>query len=343
MRKNVKALKAVFLFLLITCTLSCQIYNLVPSRVIIGEGEDFRLPPLISAAEGAKGTQLKLFGFLPFKTVEVNVLQKTKLIPCGSCVGIKININGAMVIELSSIQGIDGKKYSPASSAGMKKGDIITKIDDKQITKISDLKECIENSGGRELTFEVKRQNGVKYLKIKPILSNDDNMYKIAAWVRDGTSGIGTVTYIDPKDNTFGALGHGITDIDTGKIMPAGEGTILSSSITGINKGNEARPASSKAYSTHRQKWGCHRKQRQRRFRHTLGKPNLQMRPMEVAVRSQIMRGEAYILSNIEGKAVKKYKINIESIMKNSAGNKGMIIKITDEELLEKTGGIVRE
>jgi stage IV sporulation protein B len=112
----------------------------VPSRVIIGEGEDFRLPPLISAAEGAKGTQLKLFGFLPFKTVEVNVLQKTKLIPCGSCVGIKININGAMVIELSSIQGIDGKKYSPASSAGMKKGDIITKIDDKQITKYRILK-----------------------------------------------------------------------------------------------------------------------------------------------------------------------------------------------------------
>jgi stage IV sporulation protein B len=342
-RKNVKALKAVFLFLLITCTLSCQIYNLVPSRVIIGEGEDFRLPPLISAAEGAKGTQLKLFGFLPFKTVEVNVLQKTKLIPCGSCVGIKININGAMVIELSSIQGIDGKKYSPASSAGMKKGDIITKIDDKQITKISDLKECIENSGGRELTFEVKRQNGVKYLKIKPILSNDDNMYKIAAWVRDGTSGIGTVTYIDPKDNTFGALGHGITDIDTGKIMPAGEGTILSSSITGINKGKRGSPGELKGVFNASSKMGVVTENNDNGVFGTLWeKPNLQMRPMEVAVRSQIMRGEAYILSNIEGKAVKKYKINIESIMKNSAGNKGMIIKITDEELLEKTGGIVQ-
>ena len=163
MRKNVKALKAVFLFLLITCTLSCQIYNLVPSRVIIGEGEDFRLPPLISAAEGAKGTQLKLFGFLPFKTVEVNVLQKTKLIPCGSCVGIKININGAMVIELSSIQGIDGKKYSPASSAGMKKGDIITKSTTNN-NKIPILKNALKTAA-EGVYLEVKRQTALNILK----------------------------------------------------------------------------------------------------------------------------------------------------------------------------------
>ena len=139
-----------------------------------------------------------------------------------------------------------------------------------------------------------KRQNGVKYLKIKPILSNDDNMYKIAAWVRDGTSGIGTVTYIDPKDNTFGALGHGITDIDTGK-MPAGEGTILSSSITGINKRKRARRRV-KAYSTHRQKWGLSPKTTTTAFSAHFGKNQVQMRPMEVVSFPNNARGGIYII-----------------------------------------------
>jgi stage IV sporulation protein B len=133
-------------------------------------------------------------------------------------------------------------------------------------------------------------------------------MYKIAAWVRDGTSGIGTVTYIDRKDNTFGALGHGITDIDTGKIMPAGEGTILSSSITGINKGKRGSPRAQRRIQRIVKNGVVTENNDNGVFGTLWEKPNLQMRPMEVAVRSQIMRGEDIYYQILKARRLKSTK-----------------------------------
>lgn len=322
----------------------CCLYYIIPNHIILFEGERFNAGPFLNHASGAEGKQqLRLFGIMPIKTVYIDVIKNATLIPSGKTVGIRVNINGVMIVAFSGVRGANGKKYSPAQNAGLKKGDIILKINNFKISSISQLITGLKANGENEFNFLIERNGRQENIIVKPIISKDDNECKIGAWVRESSSGIGTITYINPIDNTFGALGHGISDVDTKKLIPASSGDILASTIQGVKKGSRGNPGELKGAFSFSSKVGNVEKNTENGVFGTL---NIDLKtepaPMPVAPRTQVTPGEAFIISNIEGEAVRKYKINIESVMQTAFDNKGMIIKITDAELIKKTGGIVQ-
>ncbi len=339
MRKGNKVLLTAATVLMI---FSYQIYYLIPGRVTVREGEKYNFPPFISSVENENGTQLRFMGLLPLRTVKVNVLEKTTLIPCGNTIGIKINVKGLLVVGLSEIRCESGRKYSPAQAAGLRKGDVIRSINDLKTETTSSLSAIIEKSGGETLNIETERNGRTIHLSVSPDFSTDDKAYKIGAWVRDSTSGIGTITYIDPNDNSFGALGHGITDADTGGIIPAGDGEVLRSEIIGIKKGERGSPGELKGVFASSGKIGKVNQNTETGVFGSIVMQEANKEPVPIGIRSQVHLGEAKILSNIEGEKVEEYSIEIQKVMKNAINNKGMVIRITDERLLKKTGGIVQ-
>ena len=322
---------------------SFQIYYQIPRKVIVLEGEDYNYPPMITAAPQDGKAQLKLLGLLPLRTVSVNVVDVTELIPCGNSVGIRINVDGVMVVGISDFKGEDGKRTQPAQSAGLRPGDIIRTVNGEKVSKISEFTDKLDKSGGEPLTFLTERGGKQQDVTVTPTWSQDDRAYKIGAWVRDSTSGIGTITFINPKDNSFGALGHGITDVDTGRIIPAGNGDLLSADIVGIKKGEKGSPGELRGMFSDSGKQGNILRNSEIGVYGTVENTSFgEEKPIPIAMRSQIKEGAAFILSNIEGGKVERYNIEIQRVMQNSDSNKSMIIKITDERLLAKTGGIVQ-
>jgi len=336
-----KSRKLLFLLTVITI-FSIQIYNLAPKHLALRDGENYPLPPFITGLKDSSDTQIRLFGFLPIKTVEVDVIPKIDLIPCGNTIGVKINIDGVMIVGFSEIHSTDGRKYNPAKDGTLKTGDIIKKINGNNVENIDNLSKIVENGAGNKLDVEILRGSATQVLQIKPKLAREDNIYKIGAWVRDSTSGIGTLTFIEPKSKIFAALGHAITDSDTGGIITVGNGEILRSNIIGVQKGARGSPGELRGIFSKNQKIGDIKQNNDVGIYGKMSTINSEQKSMQISLRSEIKEGSAYILSNIEGDKVEKYSIEIQKIMRNSYDNKGLVIKVTDERLIKKTGGIVQ-
>jgi len=337
-RRNRKLLYA----LTVSIIFSIQIYNLAPQHLALRDGDNYPLPPFISGLKDSSDTHLKLFGFVPIKTVEVDIVPKIDLIPCGNTIGVKINICGAMIVGFAEIHSADGKKYNPAKNAELKIGDVIKKVNGNFVENIDILSKIVENGKGEDLTVEVARGNLTQTVHVKPELAREDNAYKIGAFVRDSTSGIGTLTFIEPKSKVFAALGHPIADSDTGGIISVGNGQILRSNIVGVQKGARGSPGELRGVFGGSQKIGNIQQNNDAGIYGKMETVNTENKPMPIAMRSEIKEGKAYILSNIEGDKVEKYEIEIQKVMRNSYDNKGIVIKVTDERLIKKTGGIVQ-
>ena len=229
MKKFLKALLLVFfLCILYAYTL---VIELIPKQITIFEGEKISMKTLIglslkeNTVETASTNQkkekvettnieLNLFNNIKLKDVEVNILPKTTVIPIGNIAGVKLYTNGVLVVGMSEIEGKDNKKYKPYESSGIKEGDTITKIDEEHISSTQDLISTVNKSEGKKLKIEYIHENEAKECSITPIETNTKE-YKLGLWVRDSAAGVGTVTFYEPSTKTFGALGHGITDIDT--------------------------------------------------------------------------------------------------------------------------------
>ncbi len=209
-----------------------------------------------------------------------------------------------------------------------------------------DLMQVVEQNGEKSMEFLVDRNGIQQTVAITPVFSQEDNSCKIGIWVRDSTQGIGTITYFNPDNNTFGALGHGVYDVDTQELMQIKNGQITQSSIIDVKKGEKGEPGAltgnvgrdlvlgSIAINTEVGIYGTVEDGKQSYF---TGKK------LPIALQQDIKEGKASILSNIEGEEVKEYDVEIESVNRYSKNeSKGMVIKITDEELLSKTGGIVQ-
>lgn len=278
-------------------------------------------------------------------TDNINVGAKTAydlVIPSGRAVGIKIDVGGVMILGFSDVRDENGEKICPAKKSGLKTGDIITSVNGYEVKLIDDLTEITEKSNGQVLTISYTREGKEKTTELTPVYSSEDNEYKMGVWVRDTTSGIGTITYINPKTGEYGALGHPVTDADTGKTIEVGEGNVYPSSVLGINKGSKGFPGELIGMITEENAIGKIDKNNDFGvFGTGDGIPSYN-EPVPVASREEIYEGEGTILANIKGNTVEEYKIEIQKIHMNSFDNRGMVIKITDERLLEKTGGIVQ-
>jgi len=306
---------------------------------------DFAKPISIYSEETGKyQIKLKFFGLITYKNIELDVIEEKELYPCGSAVGINIKTDGILVLGTGVVAGNDGLNYEPALNI-LKSGDYIMAADGKIVENKKKLIEIIEKSNGNDIQLDVKRNNQSTKLVVKPIKASD-GLYKIGAWIRDDTQGIGTLTYLDEEGN-FGALGHGITDIDTGLLMNVKEGGLFKADIVQINKGEKGTPG---------EVVGIIRKGVGDRYGNvikntkqgifgkidlsTYNTTNIQKYPM--GLKQEIRPGKATILCELSDK-IEEYEIEIEKVELNTANySKGMVIHVTDKKLLSITNGIVQ-
>lgn len=285
----------------------------------------------------------KFLGF-KIKTVEVMAIPKEiELYPGGNVVGIKLKTNGPLVVGFSDIENGNEKPYSPSKESGINLGDIILSINGIDINSSELLAETLVSINEDELDIKIERDDKILYKKVKPVKSSDGKN-KIGLWVRDSTAGIGTVTFIDPKTGIFGALGHPITDVDTGDIIKISKGNIVNSSVVNIKRGEKGNPGELKGvfinddinlgsvdYNT---KYGIFGE---------YSLENFYGEKLEIGLKDEIQEGPAKIISTIDSDEPKAYDVVIEKLLQqDNPSSKSMIIKVVDDELLEKTGGIVQ-
>ncbi|WP_026674925.1 SpoIVB peptidase [Alkalihalobacterium bogoriense] len=288
-------------------------------------------------------------GNFPVKKVNVNVLPEIKVIPGGQSIGVKLNTDGVLVVGHHLVETEDGEQ-SPGEIAGIKVGDMITKINGESIDKMNQVSSFVQDAGekGKALQIEVKREDKVLQKELIPLKAKDEDSYRLGLYIRDSAAGVGTLTFYDPKSKKYGALGHVISDVDTQKPIVVHDGQIIRSSVTSIEKGSNGDPGEKLAsFSDERQVLGNISKNSSFGIFGELTtnklKNNIMDKEMPIAVSSQVKEGPAKILTVVEGEDVKEFDIEIvSSVPQKFPATKGLVIKVTDPKLLEATGGIVQ-
>ena len=315
--------------------------NIPADQITISGRQHFSM---IAGEQGSYQVGLKLFGLIKLKDIQVDVVDTRYAIPCGSPIGIYLKSDGVMVIGTGRITGPDGMKVEPAFGI-LKTGDYIEAFNGKPMKTKEDLISAVNDSGGQDSVVTVRRDGEPIDVSVKPIASSDGK-YKLGAWVRDDTQGIGTITYVDMNGN-FGALGHGISDSDTGDLVETSQGALYSTEIMGIEKGTIGKPGllSGVIYYGPQSHMGDISQNTNEGIFGTVNqqfKKQLTGEPMEIACRQDVKPGVAYIRSNVSGE-LEDYEIEIQKVDYNASHkNKSMVIKVTDPRLLELTGGIVQ-
>ncbi|WP_444640872.1 SpoIVB peptidase [Caproiciproducens sp. R1] len=285
--------------------------------------------------------KLMLYHVIPIKTVNVDVVKETLLVPCGTPFGIKMFTNGVVVVGVADIKTSSGT-INPAAVAGLKVGDIITEVDGKKVNTNAEIIDMVTDSEGRSLTFTVSRDGQVFTAAVQPVKSEIDFQYKAGVWVRDSTAGIGTLTFYNPVTKSFAGLGHGVCDTDTNELMPLLNGDIVPVTISGITKGEKGSPGELRGYFSTDTAMGTLEANVPAGVYGTLNNAP-KGEAMEVAMKQDIKAGPVKILSTIDGGRPQYFTAEIEKIdYRENVQSKNMVLHITDEKLLNATGGIVQ-
>ena len=293
----------------------------------------------------SKSYSLSFLGF-NLKTIKANIVPSTKVIPVGSLVGLKLYTNGVLVVGMSEVKGQDNKIYKPYEKTGIEQGDAIVEINDETVTSTEEMIACVSKCRGKSIEITYIKDGKTLETTITPVKTSE-NTYKLGLWVRDLEAGIGTVTFYDSNSNSFAALGHGIQDVDTGELVKISSGKFVSATILDIEKGQKESPGKIEGTIDNGKEIGnIYSNTDFGVYGTTTNKEELEisnMQEIEVASRSEIETGKACIICTLEEGIRKEYEIEIQKIyINNNENNKSMVVKVTDEELLEKTGGIIQ-
>lgn len=283
----------------------------------------------------------KLLGIFPLKEVSAYYTDEKIVTVCGTPFGVKMFTDGVLVVGFSNIETVDGV-CCPAKDSGLIKGDVLKRINKKDVFTNEDVSEIIKNSGGETLNMLVLRNGKTVAISVTPKLLNDQSGYKAGFWVRDSSAGIGTLTFFDPDTLSFAGLGHAVCDIDTGVILPFSSGEIVPATITKIKKGISGSPGELGGSFIGSDSLGTVKINSESGL---YGKLDYKIEGvnMPIAHKQDIYEGAAVILSTIDGTSPEEYEIIIEKVnISDDSSTKNMIIKVVDEELLSKTGGIVQ-
>lgn len=287
---------------------------------------------------------VKIFGILPFKQVGIQVIREQELTPVGAPIGIYVKADGLLVVGVGDFQGADGISYCPAKYV-VKSGDYILELDGEPVTDKKDFVSRVEQCQGREVTLRIKRGDDILDVKAQPV-QNIDQKYKLGIWIRDNAQGVGTMTYIDAEGN-FGALGHGINDVDTSTLMSLDDGTLYQTEIIAIKKGKDGEPGEMTGmivYSPEKILGDIYYNGKEGIFGHCNEKA-LAMGTEEalpIGLKQEIEKGPAQILCTVDG-TPKYYDVEITAVhLDHDNVNRGIELKVTDPELLELTGGIIQ-
>lgn len=285
-----------------------------------------------------KNKILPLFAFILILTNSYAVVSSAySVIPSGEAVGVIINTKGLLVTDITEIIDSYGNKVNAAQKAGIKKGDRIISADGMTLENNEDLAKYVINRPN-EIALTIIRNNKTLNLLITPTQTNEG--YKLGIWVRDSTAGIGTITYIDPSNNSFAGLGHGICDISTDDILTIKEGNIQKCNITSPIKGERGKPGELNGVFSNI----CLGSILKNTQKGIYGSYSITHHgnPLEVADPDEVLQEKAYILANVDGKGIKQYSVQIKKIIKDNTSEKNMVIEVTDKKLINITGGIVQ-
>jgi stage IV sporulation protein B len=267
------------------------------------------------------------------------------VVPLGMAIGVRINTNGVMVLGTGAFTCADGISHRPADNV-LQAGDLILAADGVALSDKEHLASHVAESVAC-VTFTVLRDEREMEFTITPVAAAQDDIRRIGAWVRDSTKGIGTLTFVNPEAGTFGALGHGIMDVDTRKLMSVRTGQIMPNRVTGATRGMRGAPGELKGEVDTSETLGEITANIQGGIYGTLS-PHAQekfatQQAISIATRAQIQAGPATILTTVAGTDPREYEIMIENIARNpSCETKALIIRITDPALIALTGGIVQ-
>ncbi len=357
-----RTIKPLFIisFLLLILVYVASITNM-PDKIILFQGEGYSLKKVpgleIEAVQASTNlaTDLKtgieqvgkveykvsLFGGIPLKDISVSVIPKTYVVPLGNAIGLKLYTNGVLVVGMSEI---NGKK--PYENTGIEEGDMIVNVDNVAINSTAELVKVVNKAGEKEIEVEYVRKGKTMQTSIIPV-ETENNVYKLGLWVRDAAAGVGTVSFYEPSSGMFAALGHGIQDVDTQELLTIAKGDFVTTRILSITKGTKGNPGKIQGSIDNQTTLGEIYKNTEfgiyGKLNNTAALNINASDAVEVAGRDEIQTGEAKIICTLEDNIKKEYKVEIEKIYKNNnENNKSMLIKITDKDLIEKTGGIIQ-
>ena len=282
----------------------------------------------------------KLFGFIPIKKVKVNMLPQEEVYAGGVPIGISVQTSGATVI--SDII-VDSNNYSILKNKDLKSGDIITKINNESVSSIEDIKEILKKNSSDIVSVEIIRDNKTKTLEVG-LLKDKENKYKLGVWVKNDVSGIGTMTFIK-EDGSYGALGHGITNSNSETIVPISSGNIYNCNLVGIKKGERNKPGELRAVFLQKNAKGDVVKNTPYgifgKLTNNEGIIDNNI-SYKIGGRLSVKPGKAKIISSISG-IREEYDIEIiKANFQTKSSDKSIVFRVTDERLLNLTGGIVQ-
>ena len=303
-------------------------------------------PVTIVAGESPDTCQmeLRLFGVLPLKSIDIEVIENTRLIPVGQPIGIYMKTQGVLVIDTGTFEGLQGQEQSP-SVYKLQAGDYVMAMDGVAVTGKRQIKEYVENGSGRDIVLQVSRNEKIIQVRISP-MQDQNGVYKIGTWLRDSAQGIGTMTFLD-EELHFGALGHGINDTDTGELLQLGSGLLYHTEIVAIRKGERGTPGELTGIIEYQpeQVSGVIMSNTEEGIYGVASQAfadSITTQALPVGLKQDVKEGDAQILCNIDGQT-KYYDVRITRLMPNAENlNRQIALTVTDEELLQLTGGIVQ-
>lgn len=290
--------------------------------------------------KGRYDVSVSLFNAIPIKNSSLTVSDRHYVVPSGEIFGLRLFTEGVLIIKTETVDTPEGN-VSPCDMAGLKKGDVILKVDGKDVVSSNALSETL--SRGDKTVFNVEyERNGKKHSTVlNTYYSVSQSKYKAGMWIRDSAAGIGTMSFYDPLTGNFAGLGHGVCDIDTGEMLPFSNGDIVSARITGCYKGQKGKAG--ELCGVFSQKTiGVLLSNNSKGVYGVLSEPGSRNSAIPIALKREVKEGKAEIISTVDESLPCRYEVEISNINFTSGENKNMVIKITDEKLIEKTGGIVQ-
>ena len=296
------------------------------------------------SGEGSYLLPCRLLGVVPFKNVKVIPADSTSVYVSGSTVGLYMETEGVLISDTGVITSENGMTQEPAKNI-VKSGDYIVAFNEQKVSTKQELMEDLSLLDGGEVTLDVRRGDETIPVSLTPVKDSEGN-YKLGIWVRDDTQGIGTLTYVDSSGN-FGALGHGISDVDTGELLQIEDGDLYQAEILGIQKGSKGSPgelAGLIRYEPGRIIGKIVKNSKNGIYGNFDGGAvnSVSLKKMPVAYKQELEIGPATILCSVEG-ATREYEAEITKIdLNHEDSNKSFVIHVTDPELLKTTGGIIQ-
>lgn len=321
-------------------------------RVLVVRGSDERRGSSVSLVPKSMGhadLEFSLFGIIPLRQMAVDVVPQLRVFPGGHSIGVLIHAEGVLVTGLAPVTDSAGRTTYPARDAGIEVGDVVLEVCDVKVNGDAHIAALVEQcgAGGREVPVLIKKKNGSRLrLNIAPVLCRESQRYRIGMWVRDSAAGVGTLTFYDTA-GVFGALGHVITDDETDRPIDVRDGRIVKATVTGIEEGKKGQPG---------EKIGVFLEEKDvmgeiysnSRFGitgslYSVPSNPFYDNPIPIGLAGEVREGPAEIITVVQGQRLERFAIDIQRIIRQAKPDgKGLIVRITDQGLLERTGGIVQ-